>query len=317
MPFSRINFLRSFRFRVMAWLFVVVVGTMILTTFLVRAACLITRTPFILWAGSTPNEQSWRRSITSWPVRLLVRGAAACLAYGTQAKAYLESLGARQVIVSFNTVDVRAFEAKTGELEPQRDLVKQQLGINAKFVVLYVGQLIDRKGVLTLANALGRLDSQLDVAMLWVGYGSLREQLAEIAQHDMKIKHYFCAAKNIDELARFYAVADVSVVPSTEEVWGLVVNESLASGVPVITTSAVGSAVDLIRDGWNGFVVSPDDESAVADRITRVLTTEPGTDTWSQNARAGMQDFTYEQNVCAFRQAISAVTSRRLNFSPS
>jgi glycosyltransferase involved in cell wall biosynthesis len=278
-----------------------------MTTFLVRAACLIKRTPFILWAGSTPNEQSWRRSVTSLPVRALVRSADACLAYGTAAKSYLENLGAKQVVISYNTVDVRAFEEKTAELEKQRDLVKRQLGIEAKLVVLYVGQLIERKGVMTLSNALSRLDSELNVAMLWVGYGKLRQQLEHAVHGDKRLRQYFCSAQNIDELSRFYAVADVCVLPSYEEVWGLVVNESLASGVPVITTSAVGSARDLIRDGINGFVVPPGDEGAIADRIADVLTSKTGRDQWSREVRETMQDFTYEQNVTAFRTALSAV----------
>ena len=58
-----------------------------------------------------------------------------------------------------------------------------------------------------------------------------------------------------DALAQVYGVSDVFVLPSFEETWGLVVNEAMACGLPVITTDRVGAAVDLVREGENGFVV--------------------------------------------------------------
>ena len=281
-----------------------------ITTFLARLACALMGIPFILWAGSTPMEKSWRRSIAFWPVTLLVRSAKACIAYGTAAKSYLCSLGAKQVFISYNTVDVETFDEKTREPRSKRDELKRELGIDQKRVVIYVGQLIERKGVLTLANAMDRLSRGVDTAMVWVGYGPLRVRLEQRARSDQKVKHYFASAQTVDELCRYYAVADVSVLPSNEEVWGLVVNESLASGVPVVTTSAVGSGPDLIKEGWNGFIVPPGDEHALADCLARVLSDGAQLATMSQNARNSMRDYTYDQNVNAWRNAVTAAMRR-------
>jgi glycosyltransferase involved in cell wall biosynthesis len=117
-------------------------------------------------------------------------------------------------------------------------------------------------------------------------------------------------------VSRYYGVADVSVVPSDEEVWGLVVNESLASGVPVITTTAVGAARDLVRHDQNGFVVPPGNESALVDILQRVLADDDNRVRLSTNARLTMHDFTYEQNVTAWRAAIAAAVGPRWSERP-
>jgi glycosyltransferase involved in cell wall biosynthesis len=278
-----------------------------LTTVLARAACRIQGVPFILWAGSTSRERNWRRSLTLWPVSVLVRSAQACIAYGTAARSYLTSLGARNVFISYNTVDVQLFHSKSTTLRARRAELKRTLGIDAATVVAYVGQLIERKGVLTLARALRHIRMDSSTAMLWVGYGPLLHRLKLLAEEMPMLKHHFAIAHTVDEVCQFYAVADASVLPSYEEVWGLVVNESLASGVPVVTTNAVGSAYDLIQEGVNGFVVPPGDHVALADRINRILVGCRSHEKWTDNARASMRGFTYDQNVAAFKSAVTAV----------
>jgi glycosyltransferase involved in cell wall biosynthesis len=82
-------------------------------------------------------------------------------------------------------------------------------------------------------------------------------------------------------LADFYALADALIFPTHSDTWGLVVNEAMSCGLPVIVTGVAGCVADLVQDGWNGFVVSPEDRAALAFAMTRlasdsVLRTEMG-----------------------------------------
>ena len=118
------------------------------------ALCKATRRPFILWCGSTINEPSWRRTVTLPLVKGVVRGSAAWIAYGTRAREYLAHLGADpdRVAMAYNTVDVEWFSAQADALRPRRNEVRRELGMQTGPVVLYVGQLIVRKGALDLAR---------------------------------------------------------------------------------------------------------------------------------------------------------------------
>jgi glycosyltransferase involved in cell wall biosynthesis len=66
-----------------------------------------------------------------------------------------------------------------------------------------------------------------------------------------------------EQLAAYYALADVLVLPTYTDTWGLVVNEGMACGLPVILSRAAGCAADLVRENWNGLLVAPRDESSL------------------------------------------------------
>jgi glycosyltransferase involved in cell wall biosynthesis len=81
----------------------------------------------------------------------------------------------------------------------------------------------------------------------------------------------FAGHVKLDELPGYYACADVFVLPSWGEPWGLVINEAMACGLPVIATDRVGASIDLIREGVNGHVVPARDVEALARALRRVL----------------------------------------------
>lgn len=280
-----------------------------LTTFMARVACWVKRVPFVLWAGSTSHQSSWRRSLLALPVRRLVRSADALLVYGSASKAYLEQLGAsgNRVFVSYNTVNVGLFRSMSLSLRAEQQSIRERLGIRNRLVVLFVGQLIHRKGVLDLFEAMRGLSPGLDVGLLWVGYGPLRRTLEDMSHAPGGVGQHFVTARTPEELATFYAAADVCVLPSHEEVWGLVVNEALASGLPVVVTDRVGAAPDLIEDGRNGFVVPAGDVEQLACTLRTLLTDDALRVRMAANAWDSIRHVNYEQNVDAFRQAIMSV----------
>ncbi len=216
------------------------------------------RKKFILWSGSTKYEKSWRRTISKPLVWLMVRGTNAYIAYGTRAKEYLISLGAEpdKIFIAYNTIDIESFQKELRRWEKQKDKIKEEIGIKKGKMILFVGQLIERKGIVYLIKAFKKLKRELiDVNLLLVGYGQQEKKLKEFVRKK-KIKDvYFVGGTDWPEVAKFYAISDIFVLPSLEEVWGLVINEAMAAGLPVITTDRVGASFDLVKEGRNGYVV--------------------------------------------------------------
>ena len=268
---------------------------------------------FILWSESTPNEPSWRRSVAVPLVKTMVSGADACVAVGTRSKQYLRALGAREpdVFTAYSTVDVELFQRVSTAARPDRQRRKTELGIRRGSVLLYCGQFIERKGLRRLIDAFARIKRQYaDVALMLVGYGPLLTDLQDAVKERGLSDVHFLRHVEVAEMPMLYTLADILILPSTEETWGLVVNEAMACGLAVIVTDKVGSAPDLVRDGSNGFVVPAGDASSLADRAVRLLKDEKLLSQFSACSSEMITAFTPARAAERFAEAVHHVTSR-------
>lgn len=264
------------------------------------------RRPYIQWSGSTAYEKSWRRTITLPLVKAMVRGSAACVAYGTRARDYLISLGASpdRVHIAYNTVDVGWFGEQADRIRAQRDEIRRQLGLGPGPVILFVGQLIERKGVRDLVEAYSQVERKRPEAqLLLVGYGPLESELRAYLSTRYPGRARVTGHVPIPDLPRYYVVSDCFVLPSHEEVWGLVLNEAAASGLPLVTTEPVGAGPDLINPGINGFIVPASSPAAIADAVLAAL---DDSEQMGRASRSIVRKATYQQNVDAIRSAISS-----------
>jgi glycosyltransferase involved in cell wall biosynthesis len=108
------------------------------------------------------------------------------------------------------------------------------------------------------------------------------------------------------DLPRFYAAADLFVLPSRREPWGLVVNEAMASGLPVVATRNVGAAQDLIIDGQNGYVSPENDPEALASVIDRACQSEERLRAMGVRAQRLIQSWNYDATLTGFHQALAS-----------
>lgn len=234
--------------------------------------CLHNRIPYILWNGSTLNEDNLVRRLTSPLIRFIVRGASAYIAYGTKAADYLKTLGATEdrIFYGYNTVDIEYFQSWADKIRPCRRQLRETLGIHeSEKAVLFVGQLIERKGIRELLAVIRKLHNcGHKVRLMVAGTGPLEDELKnEFANVPVTWLGHVQPSK----LPELYVAADVTVLPSREEVWGLVINEAMASGCPVIASYACGGTEDLIIDGVTGFKIPTCDSSCYSASIQAVL----------------------------------------------
>lgn len=139
---------------------------------------------------------------------------------------------------------------------------------------LFAGQMIERKGVDVLLNAFAKLIGNGVVAELHL-VGREGDLLCWLEQmsHQVQNRVYFHGFEQPCALPARFAAADVFVLPSRHDGWGVVINQALGSGMPVIASTAAGAGNDLIKDGMNGLHVTPGDvvslEAAMFQLATR------------------------------------------------
>lgn len=196
----------------------------------------------------------------------------ACLYVGKKNKEYLKHYGvhADRLFFSPHCIDNEAFALQAKEKD--RAASRERLGIKpSQLAVLFVGKLLGIKRPHDLIGALQVLRSQgVDVTGVFVGDGPLRSEL-ENQGRKRNVPLIFLGFRNQTELPECYFAADVMVLPSGSETWGLVVNEALACGTPVVVSDAVGCAPDLVTDGETGEVYPVGDIARLTEALVRSL----------------------------------------------
>ena len=140
---------------------------------------------------------------------------------------------------------------------------------------LYVGRLDPEKGTDVLLRAWARVEPSGSARLQIVGTGTLDSSLRRLTTELGLTRVTFEGFVRQSDLLGCYGRADVFVFPSLSDPWGLVINEAMASGLPVITTSAPGGARELVKNGENGFIVLPGDADALAAAMSK-LGGDPG-----------------------------------------
>lgn len=227
-----------------------------------------------LWSGSTANETSWRRTITKPLVKWFVKKSTDFVAYGTRAKKYLISLGAdsKKISIFPNDVDEKFFKDQTRIWQPERTKIKKQYKINCLQNFIFVGQLIKRKGLIDFLQAFSKFkETNPNWGFVIVGAGKHKKNIKNYIRQN-KIKDViFLGVINQKDLPKVYAVCDILVLPSVQEVWGRVVNEALYSGLKVLVSDKCGCAPDLVKKGKNGYVFKSDNINSLMVALNKVI----------------------------------------------
>jgi len=218
--------------------------------------CKVFKKKCILWNGTTLLSAGSLKGIKEHLKRFIIKRVDRFIAYGTKAKEYLEYFGAnpKNIYLSINTVDVNYFQNKVKHFKSLPEFLKGKKRFS-KITILYVGQLIKRKGVKQVLEALKILNDP-EISFLIIGSGPEEANLKKFCAENNLKNIFFKGFHQQDELPKYYALADIFILPSFEEVWGLVVNEALSGGLYVLCSKYAGAAYDLINKN-NGVIFDP------------------------------------------------------------
>jgi glycosyltransferase involved in cell wall biosynthesis len=259
------------------------------------------RTALVLWASLWAHPRSAAHTLSFVALRRLYRSADAVVTYGPHVSAYVSARGARNVSIAPQAVD-NTFWGSPEVTDPPDSRWPTQ--VHTKF--LFAGRPVRGKGlgVLTEAWSTSGLHAPT-AALVLVGVGSIPPWVPAGG-----------AVVCVDpvspvQLRNFYAAADVLVLPSIptrtfREPWGLVVNEAMNRGLPMIASNAVGAAAGgLVRDGRNGAIVPAGDPIALAAALRRLAGDPALRERMGAAGREDVSAYTYDAWAEGFSRALA------------
>jgi glycosyltransferase involved in cell wall biosynthesis len=247
-------------------------------------------------------------------LRLLRPAIAATLPIGTRNREYwAHYFGAEmpQFLMPY-AVDNGWFaqRAAAGDIEA----IRQELGLTpGRPVILFASKLQPRKHADHLLEAYARFCAAARGPLpylLIAGDGEQRVALESRAR-ELGIEGVrFLGFRNQTELPGLFALADVFVLPSRHEPWGLIVNEAMAAGCAMITSADVGAHADLISDGVEGFVFPTGDIDALTRALERVLSSPEQARRMGEAAKRRVEGWDFDADVRGLRAALVRVTGK-------
>ena len=205
--------------------------------------------------------------------RFLVRLAPKWLSTGRFTTKYLVHYGAEAASVThypFSSLYEENILSAIVTREEKLEL-RKELDLPEEKVVLAIGQFIHRKGFDVLLRSAVSLEKNVGIYIV----GGEATEAYKKMKDDLGLSNvHFLGFQKKDVLAKFYKAADLFVLPTREDIWGLVINEAMAYGLPVITTDRCVAGLELVEDGVNGYIVPVEDEKVLAEKMRLALASD-------------------------------------------
>ncbi len=234
--------------------------------------------PFLLWSESTALDRRPRYRFVEFMKKRFLNRCTAFVAAGKSSANYLQSLGVpgHLIFIAPNAVDTAFFSTSAEAARRQEVQWRSRFGLPQRYF-LHVGRLVEEKGVFDLLDAYAELTVEIrrNFGLVFAGTGAQQAALQKRASTIDTGCIQFLDFIHREELPAIYALAEALIFPTHSDPWGLVVNEAMACGLPVVVTNVAGCALDLVEDGDNGLVIPPRDPSALRHAMATLATSEP------------------------------------------
>ena len=176
---------------------------------------------------------------------------------------------------------------------PDADVIRQRTGIpSSHHIVLYAGKLEAVKDLFLLLSAFRSLQKE-NAHLVFVGNGHLENELRNASSENCNV--HFLPFANQSEMPSIYKSANVFVLPSKSETWGLAINEAMACSLPVIVSDKCGCSVDLVHNGKNGYVFQSGNKEELAASLSDVLKNENTLRNFGKESRSIINNWSFEK----------------------
>jgi glycosyltransferase involved in cell wall biosynthesis len=228
---------------------------------------------FLLWCESTASDYRGGYRVVESLKKIFFDKCDAFIVPGTAAGGYASQMGAsaEHIFMALNAVDNDLFASRANLARQNAPRIKTDLNLPVRYF-LFAGRLVKSKGVFELLQAYGSLNENLrsQIELVLAGDGPLRSELQHIPKSICPGKVRFAGFVQRDELASYYSLADCLVFPTHSDPWGLVVNEAMACGLPVICGQSAGCAADLVQS--NGRLIDSRNVDQLAHTMEELAT---------------------------------------------
>lgn len=237
--------------------------------------CLSKKVPAVVMSESCAHDER-RNSLTEWVKGRVLGLFSAGLVGGSLHRDYLKQLGMTegQIFLGYDAVDNEYFRRSASSAKAGGVVPPLMAGLSAPYF-LASARFITKKNLPLLLRAYARYREAADRpwSLVLLGDGPMRAELeALVAELKLEDCVSLPGFKQYEELPSYYAHAGAFIHASTTEQWGLVVNEAMASGLPVLVSNRCGCAADLVQEGVNGFTFDPHDPEVLAQLMLRMST---------------------------------------------
>ena len=237
----------------------------------------IHKIPFFLWSESNVQDLRRGHALVEFLKTEFLGRCSGFVVPGRSALEYLRvhEVDENAVFVAPNAVDNDFFAAAAAVARQDAARWRRELLLPQRYF-LFVGRLVREKGVFELLSAYDKLDepTRRQVGLVFVGDGVARQQLELQAASIASGLIRFGGFAQREQLAIYYALAEMVILPTYTDTWGLVVNEAMACSLPLILSRSAGCAADLVTENWNGLLVTPRDVSSLTSAM-RCLADHP------------------------------------------
>ncbi|MGP8020833.1 MAG: glycosyltransferase [Limisphaerales bacterium] len=309
------------------------------TAFIAHNWCNLNSVSTIVMSESNSWDEQ-RFALKEWVKRRLTRMYAAALVGGTAHKHYMVELGlpAERIFLGYDAVDNEYFARGANEVRSQKEEGRNRStssdlrapspqsgeGSLPEKYFLASARFVEKKNLTRLIEAYALYRQKAETGKqkteIWdlvlLGDGPLRSTLnSQLSTLNLHGHVQMPGFKQYDELPAYYGLASAFVHASTTEQWGLVVNEAMASGLPVLVSNRCGCAMDLVKDGVNGFTFDPHNVEQLAVLMLKIWEMEDGR--WKMGNRSSAFGATSQQIISSwspgrFGQGVSAAVERAL-----
>jgi 1,2-diacylglycerol 3-alpha-glucosyltransferase len=271
--------------------------------------------PAVLMSDSGRRDEVRRRAREATK-RRVVRLFSSAVVAGAPHREYACDLGLRAATVfdGYDVVDNAHFERGARHARASDEGWRRRLGLPKRFF-LASSRFVAKKNLFRLLDAYAGYRRRIGADawhLVLLGDGELRAEVeSRIGQADLAGDVMLPGFRQYDELPAYYGLASAFVHASTTEQWGLVVNEAMAAGLPVILSECCGCAPDLVREGVNGFTFDPYDVDALAGLMHRVAAmTDEQRHAMGRSSRTIIADWGPERFAGGLMQAVQVAVSR-------
>lgn len=244
---------------------------------IVSIICRIYNKPYILFFdGISKFKINDKESILKSKIKkMVIKSSDYIMANGSISKKYLinkMNYPENRIYNQFLSVDNKTINKLYRDRTKYRKIYREKYNIDfSKKVIIYSGRLIRIKNVSRVIESISEMENKKDILFFVAGGGELQKEIKNLSERldvNIIITGFI---NNQEELFKHYFMADLLVLPSIDEPWGLVVNEAMACGLPVLVSEIAGCCEDLINNGYNGYLINPYDKMDIKDKLEKML----------------------------------------------
>jgi glycosyltransferase involved in cell wall biosynthesis len=276
--------------------------------------CCENRKLAVLMSESTQQDE--RRAVwKEWIKSRIVRLYASALVGGTRHAGYARKLGLSPsgIFMKYDVVDNSYFAARSDDARNGAEMLRKRFALPERYF-LASSRFVEKKNLARLIDAYAAYVSQTreqswDLVLL--GDGPMKEAItAQVERLGLASRVRLPGFKQYDELPTYYGLASAFIHASTSEQWGLVVNEAMASRLPVLVSNRCGCAPDLVKEGVNGFTWNPYDIGELASRMAELSSGTIDLRAMGDASREIVEQWGLDQFAENFLNAATAAGSR-------